>query len=529
MNAISASLTNADIITAFKVNRKRQRAIDRAEIEADRNRIAEHLKTPWKERKRAILEREAIDVHVDAMREIRLMAVSPWRQASGAEIRDYAESWSEFFPPDFKFGQLTLQRIRDKAKKYATMADQIKQHEADNVIRLKPSNGGPGVAPKPGDVPPLPESVIAQMAGPSVEEQQPAPDMILSGADFVAGFVPPDYVLDGIFQRGFLYAITGKTGTGKTAGAMRISAHVDTGRPLGSRYVDQGAVLYFAGENPTDIQMRWIGLTDEMKIDRARSNVHFVSGVVNIGDVGNRIAAELARKGIELKLVVVDTVAAYFPGDDENNNVQMGAYARLLRSLVNLPGKPAVLALAHPTKGATDDNIVPKGGGSFLNEIDGNVALRRVDGVIAGEPHGKFRGPEFNPLYFELKAIRNPKLRDTRGRDIPTVIACPVDDGGIASRAKAALSDEDAVLNAIAEHPRKGRGDLAKLTGMNEHKIDRAAKKLTDQKLIVKERTGWTLTSKGERELNVMESAAHTVSNDPAEMARRFFAQPREQ
>jgi hypothetical protein len=355
------------------------------------------------------------------------------------------------------------------------------------------------------------------------EEHKPKPDVIKTGSEFLAEFTPPDYLLDGVFQRGFCYAVTGKTGTGKTAVIMRFSGHVDTGKPMCGRQVEKGQVLYLAGENPTDVQMRWLGLTQEMGIDPAASNVHFISGVVPLEQTANAISAEIERKGLKLALVVVDTAAAYFPGDDDNNNVQMGNYARLLRSLTTLPGKPVVLILAHPTKNAADDNLVPKGGGNFLNEIDGNVALRRVDGAIAFEALGKFRGPEFNPVHFELRVVKHPRLKDTRGRDIPTVVAFPLDDAGVAAKGTANVRDEDKVLKAIGEHPNKGREGLAKLTGMYDNKVDKIAKNLADQKLIAKERVGWSVTSKGARAITALESAALGQGNALPEIPRSFF------
>lgn len=41
-----------------------------------------------------------------------------------------------------------------------------------------------------------------------------------------------------------------------------------------------GSVLYFAGENPTDIQMRWLGLTQEMRMESATADVHFMLGAM---------------------------------------------------------------------------------------------------------------------------------------------------------------------------------------------------------------------------------------------------------
>ena len=45
-----------------------------------------------------------------------------------------------------------------------------------------------------------------------------------SAAQFTEGFVPPDYVWDGIIQRRRLYAMTGRTGSGKTSVALSIAS-----------------------------------------------------------------------------------------------------------------------------------------------------------------------------------------------------------------------------------------------------------------------------------------------------------------
>ncbi|MDN5006159.1 AAA family ATPase [Bradyrhizobium sp. GCM10027634] len=351
--------------------------------------------------------------------------------------------------------------------------------------------------------------------------KSPAPtNLIQTSAQFVRDFVPPDYVVDRIFQRRFCYSMTAKTGGGKTAAAMRLAAHVATGRPIGSIQVDKGTVIYAAGENPTDVQARWLGVTQEMGIDPETIDVHFINGVVKISENVANIEAEVATKGLKSSLIVVDTVAAYFEGDDDNDNVQMGNYARLLRSMTTLPGGPCVLALAHPTKRAADDDLIPKGGGAFLNEVDGNVALRRDGQVIAFEALGKFRGPSFEPVHFELVTVQHPKLRDTKGRPIPTVVARPVSDIGIMERERATERDEDALLRTIDQHPRKSRRDIGKLLGMSDSRVYRLAQKLEQQKLIRSERSGWTLTSAGQRELNAMDSRGSGVNQPPLPPAR---------
>ncbi|MGY3125998.1 hypothetical protein ACVWXQ_009935 [Bradyrhizobium sp. S3.14.4] len=372
--------------------------------------------------------------------------------------------------------------------------------------------------PKPPTGPPLNLPTPPMPSG--YHEEAERPMLLQSSGQFVSDFVPPDYVVDRIFQRRFCYSMTAKTGGGKTAAAMRLAAHVAIGRAIGGIQVEKGTVIYAAGENPTDVQARWLGVTQEMGIDPDAVDVHFINGVVKISENVANIEAEVSAKGLTPTLVIVDTVAAYFEGDDDNDNVQMGNYARLLRSMTNLPGGPCVLALAHPTKRAADDDLIPKGGGAFLNEVDGNVALRRNGQLIAFEALGKFRGPSFEPVHFELVTVQHPKLRDTRGRPIPTVVARPVSDLGIVERERANERDEDALLRTIDQHPRKSRRDVGKLIGMSDSRVYRLAQKLEQQKLIRTERSGWTLTATGQRELNALDSRGSGLNQPPLPPAR---------
>jgi hypothetical protein len=350
----------------------------------------------------------------------------------------------------------------------------------------------------------------------------PQPDLIQTSADFVREFTPPDYLVDGMLQRRFCYSATARTGEGKTAIAMRIAAHVATGRSLGNLEVGKGSVLYFAGENPTDIQMRWLGLTQAMGLDPAAADVHFLSGAFPLSEIAERVTAEIDRKGLRPALVVVDTSAAYNFGDDENSNAQAASHARQLRSLTMLPGGPCVIVLCHPTKRAGDDDLIPRGGGAFLAEVDGNLAIRKADSLVVVTAQGKFRGPEFSPLSFELATVTHPRLRDTRGRNVPTVIARPVDDAGKTQLEISTRHDEDEVLKAIYRAPGSSLSDIARQIGWllrggapHHMKVKRAAITLQKEKMVEEHRGGWRLTQKGQRELNDMDRHTADATSQP--------------
>ena len=111
-----------------------------------------------------------------------------------------------------------------------------------------------------------------------VDQGTDATPLIKTSAQFIAGFVPPDYVVTGLLQRRFLYACTGQTGAGKTAIALRLAASVALGVPFADRKTKKSRVLYAAAENPDDVRMRWIALAQHMGFDPEEIEVFFIEG-----------------------------------------------------------------------------------------------------------------------------------------------------------------------------------------------------------------------------------------------------------
>jgi hypothetical protein len=162
--------------------------------------------------------------------------------------------------------------------------------------------------------------------GDAEEQEQTEQRVIQSSAEFIRSYIPPDYLIEGLLQRQFFYSLTGKTGAGKTAIALLFAALVALGRDMDGRQFERGRVLYLAGENPVDVQQRWIAMSQQMDFDGYAIDVHFIPGVFKVSKMESRIAEEVKR--LDVSLVVIDTTAAYFEGDDENSNVQAGEYAR---------------------------------------------------------------------------------------------------------------------------------------------------------------------------------------------------------
>jgi len=348
----------------------------------------------------------------------------------------------------------------------------------------------------------------AEPRGKSAKAKVPLPP-IMSKQDFIKGFVPPNYLVDGILQMGFIYSMTGQTGHAKTAVALLIAELVGSTNPnamLGRHRVEKGRAIYFVGENPDDVRMRIIGSDSKRSDDPLTDNISFIPGIFNVDEMIPVLEHDTKSHG-PISLIVIDTSAAYFLGDEEMSNTQMASHARMLRKLTKLPGNPCTLALCHPIKHAVDaTQLLPRGGGAYLAEVDGNLTLWRQDEHAILDHSGKFRGPGFQPITFKLERIEHAKgLTDAKGRSISTVHAVAItnteeDQAEADTRAK-----EDRVLSAMLRLQGED-GSLAKWAEYvgwvnargepDKKSVENALKRLTKSKpaLIRSNRGKWELT-----------------------------------
>ena len=373
------------------------------------------------------------------------------------------------------------------------------------------------------DTPPTSQP-SANGAGLAQATQAPQPTglkthLIQSSGEFVSEFVPPDYLIDGWLQRRFVYSITGMTGHGKTTVMLFIAICAALGIKIDGREVEKCRVLFFAGENPDDIRMRWIKLCEEIEKDPADVDVFFLPGTPPISneEIRKRIDAEAAQHG-PFGLLIIDTSAAYFQGDEENSNTQLGNHARMMRSFVGLPGRPTVVVTCHPTKNPDMTNLLPRGGGAFLAEVDGNLVCIKGDGTVSIHWHGKFRGPDFAPILFKLKPGTTEKLKDKKGRPIWTITAAPISEAEKADIEDVGRARQNELLLLLETNSRLSLAEMAEKLGWqyknglpNTSLAYRMLAALVQDKLAVKKRGKITLTKAGEQEVAAAKKAKDEI------------------
>ena len=324
---------------------------------------------------------------------------------------------------------------------------------------------------------------------------------------FLAEYEPLEYAVEPIVRTGSLYTLTARTGAGKTAWLISLALALATGRrDILGLDVERGRVALLTFENPDDVRMRlkvssWFLAVDVREIvDRLLildARVKPEEAIVEL---------EAAAREAPLRLVLIDTLAAFFDGDNINDNVQGGGFMRRLRPITRLPGRPAVVVAAHPVKNAPQDNLLPYGGGAILNEVDGNLTLwRRSEGpagIVELHWQGKLRGLEFNPIPFRFEITSSPEVTDAKGREValPTMLPVVVLEGDTEAQVKAEINISVALLKAMLADPKGSQSQWGAAVGRTKSVVNDKLQRLKADRLVEVVMGHWSVTSKGSKE-----------------------------
>lgn len=340
---------------------------------------------------------------------------------------------------------------------------------------------------------------------------------VLSGGVFIEQFRPAEMLIDPILARGHVVAMTAHPNGGKSSIAVQLALAAAGLAHLPDLDVDPaaGRVLYLAGDSDANFALQLIAALEQ----HARNAVDLDG---RLWVIPRRFALtshvdeirSLAQQCGGFDLVVVDTRAAYSDADDENDAMQALADAVAARELTRLEGAPSVLVLCHPTKSAARDQMTPRGGGSFLGEVDENLVLWNADGVIELTA-SKRRIPDFDPIRWRFEVVEVDRV-DSRGRPVRSVRACRVTDGQAAQAVAARRQDENRLLHAMLHHPQESRGGWARLCGWlieggkqaghpHKTKVARVLARLQADRLVECHRGLWRLTEAGKREARTIE------------------------
>ncbi|HFP6155159.1 TPA: helicase RepA family protein [Escherichia coli] len=190
------------------------------------------------------------------------------------------------------------------------------------------------------------------------------------------------YVIKGLIPAESLCSTYGASGSYKSFLAISWSCHVATGMAWGGRRVSKGAVIYIAGEGSMGVKRRvkaWEITHDKVVTDLCIINAPvFPASPDYVEQVIRTAGLVKSRTGENVRLIVIDTLARCFGGNDENDSRDMGAFIQGCDAIKQATGA-AVLVVHHSGK---DETKGARGSSAFRAALDAEYRISRENSDV---------------------------------------------------------------------------------------------------------------------------------------------------
>jgi hypothetical protein len=191
---------------------------------------------------------------------------------------------------------------------------------------------------------------------------------------------PVNWLIEGVIPEKSFVALYGPPASFKSFIAMDIAECIASGRPwLGKEINGTGPVLYIAGEGHGGIGARIAAIKqhhntpDEAQVYVVRSQINLRSSVEDFTNLILAIDELVQGLGVDLRMIVIDTLARAFGGGNENSSDDMGAFIQATGKIQNRY-KCSLMLLHHAGKDTTKGL---RGHSSLLGAVDTQMEIIR--------------------------------------------------------------------------------------------------------------------------------------------------------
>jgi len=198
---------------------------------------------------------------------------------------------------------------------------------------------------------------------------------------------PVNWLIEGVIPEKSFVALYGPPASFKSFIAMDIAECIASGRPwLGKEINGTGPVLYIAGEGHGGIGARIAAIKqhhntpDSAQVYVVRSQINLRSSVDDFTALIVAIDELVQELGVDLRMIVIDTLARAFGGGNENSSDDMGAFIQATGKIQNRY-KCSLMLLHHAGKDTTKGL---RGHSSLLGAVDTQMEIMRFPETTKG-------------------------------------------------------------------------------------------------------------------------------------------------
>lgn len=255
------------------------------------------------------------------------------------------------------------------------------------------------------------------------------PFCLIHGADLANDLQPTTWLIEDFLEANTLALLHGVPGAGKTFVAIDMAMCVATGQPWHGHDVEQGSVVYIAGEGHEGIKRRLRAWTefqgrtfdDSIPIWCSNRGLNLLSYAAAIEAV--EVIDEVSKQVGSPSLIVIDTLARNFLGD-ENSSQDMSKFLAHVDMLLRHKYSATVLVVHHPSKRDTSQG---RGSSALWGAVDVQYKVSDVDELLIElEPQKMKDAEKPDSVHFRLAEIELPVLNKKGKAETSLVVDCPI-------------------------------------------------------------------------------------------------------
>lgn len=246
------------------------------------------------------------------------------------------------------------------------------------------------------------------------------------GDSLRAGLKPVQWLVRNYVEADSLALMFGDPGCGKSFAAIDLACCVATGTPWHTNKTNPGAVFYIAGEGQNGLMRRFAAWSQHNDIPLIGAPLfigHRPAQLCNAGaaaEVANAVDDIRAACGQNPALIVVDTLARNF-GGDENNQEDMGAFIANIDAFLRKSGEwDATVLIVHHSGHA--DKSRGRGSSALKGAVDAEYSLTKDEAGVVRIDATKMKEAEHpRPLAFTMERVVLDGLFDDEGEPVSSV------------------------------------------------------------------------------------------------------------
>ena len=264
-------------------------------------------------------------------------------------------------------------------------------------------------------------NAVLKSLKPKIKKVQRNRSLFSDITDLTKNISAPDYLIDGLVELDTIGAIIGASSVGKSFVAISMAASVATGTRFAEKDVQQGAVLYLAGEGMNGISRRFSGWEQHTGNQIPKGSIHVSHRTISLDASGAAtLLAATEDMDQDIKLVVVDTLARHMTGE-ENSNRDMSAFIAAVDTIREEHG--CSVLIIHHTGHSTEKSNRARGASAFYASLDFEFLLqgnKKGTGTIEGTKNKE--DTRYPKRGFSLVPVELDGITNTKGGPVTTVV-----------------------------------------------------------------------------------------------------------